>query len=69
MEPYETGGWRIPLPPTTPIYGRFRGSDRFRGAICGKKVLIFGLHVYLSIVFNDGFELAEVAFEIRYVVG
>ena len=29
----------LPLPPTTPIYGRFRGSDRFRGPICGKKVL------------------------------
>ena len=26
----------LPLPPTTPIYGRFRGSDRFRGPIGGQ---------------------------------
>ena len=34
-----------------------------------KKSLFFGPLVYLSIVFNDGFELTEVAFKIGYIVG
>ena len=34
-----------------------------------RKCAFFGLFVYLSIVFNDRFELAEVAFEVGYVVG